>query len=51
MGIGGDFTERVAIEHQLQEYEADLEKWQRSLMNQTEVRDVVFCFALSYSNQ
>lgn len=36
LGIGGDFTERVAIEHRLQEYEADLEKWQQSLMNQTE---------------
>jgi len=36
-GIGGNFTERVAIEHKQREYEIELGNWQESLMHQTEV--------------
>lgn len=36
-GIGGNFTERVAIEHKQREYENELTNWQQSLMHQTEV--------------
>lgn len=36
-GIGGNFTERVAIEHKQREYEIELGNWQQSLMRQTEV--------------
>lgn len=36
-GIGGNFTERVAIEHKQREYENELDNWQQTLMRLTEV--------------
>ena len=35
--VGSSFTDRVALEHRLKQYEQETERWRRSLVRQTQV--------------
>ena len=35
--VGSSFTDRVALEHRLKQYELDMERWQHNLVRQTQV--------------
>ena len=35
--VGSSFTDRVALEHRLRQYELDLERWRHNLVRQTQV--------------